>query len=421
MSSDSEEDAFSGASESESESDHEESSLSSHSDAEGVEPEDDILVDSPVHNNSSSVPGSVKKRKANALASAQKIKPGSTSKSKKEFSKVTVTSTIKKNRMVIDSDDDDDDDFEEDIKKKSKKEKDISPKTSPQTSPKASKKSVSAPTFAPVPVPAPKKTVVASSNNKPLISPPKQMGSSSSTITTNAAVVVDITRGPPVQTESKARELILKYIKQQNRPYSAVQIYDNLHHRIVKGTVERVLENAAQKAESGIRVKEYGKSKIYFPDQSKMEVATPNMLANLDREIDDLQAQVKQAHQQEYEHKQELNKIRSEPNDDEIDALLAEKEATVKALQERLSAFSNSPVDENALENTIIRYNFYRSKWIERKRGVMDVVDNIADGMDKKVNKVCEEIGIETDVEYKMVLPPKIDTIKRAPLGTANR
>ena len=113
---------------------------------------------------------------------------------------------------------------------------------------------------------------------------------------------------------------------------------------------------------------------------------------------------------------EEMDAIRAE-----IDALLAEKEATVKALQERLSAFSNSPVDENALENTIIRYNFYRSKWIERKRGVMDVVDNIADGMDKKVNKVCEEIGIETDEEYKMVLPPKIDTIKRAPLGTANR
>lgn len=441
MSSESEEDAFSAASDGASDmsaSDHDFVEEEESDGVVGVEPVDDVLLDSPAH---SPKPGSSgKKRKVNTLGSAQKIKAAK--------SKVTTSATIKKNRMVIDSDDDDDD-FEEDVKKKNKKESslstEMSPKTSPKTSPKAAKSEAKASESEPkkatsttsshssslMEAPASKKLTVGASSSKKssntsAFSPPKQIGTSSSTISAHpapppVAVVVDITRGPPVQTESKARELILKYIKQQNRPYSAVQIYDNLHHRIVKGTVERVLEKAAEKAESGIRVKEYGKSKIYYPDQSKMEMATPNMLAALDRDISDLQSQVKQAHQEENEHKRELNKIRSEPNDDEIDALLADKEAKVKALQERLSAFSSSPVDENALENTIIKYNFYRSKWVERKRGVMDVVDSIAEGMDKKVGKVCEDIGIETDEDYKMVLPPKIDNSKRTPLGNANR
>ena len=49
---------------------------------------------------------------------------------------------------------------------------------------------------------------------------------------------VDITHGPPVASESAAKKLIFKYMKQQNRPYSVIQVFENLHQRITKSVVQ---------------------------------------------------------------------------------------------------------------------------------------------------------------------------------------
>jgi hypothetical protein len=55
-------------------------------------------------------------------------------------------------------------------------------------------------------------------------------------------------------------------MKQQNRPYSSIQVCDNLHNRVQKAAVERILP-ALSEPGFGLRMKEYGKSKIFFLDQ----------------------------------------------------------------------------------------------------------------------------------------------------------
>ncbi len=95
----------------------------------------------------------------------------------------------------------------------------------------------------------------------------------------------DITRGPDITTESAARSLVSRYFLQQNRPYSALQVYENLHRRIAKGMVERVL-NTLTESSTGpgmcrLQCKEYGKAKIYFPDQSIFPVLSPPELIAL--------------------------------------------------------------------------------------------------------------------------------------------
>ena len=77
---------------------------------------------------------------------------------------------------------------------------------------------------------------------------------------------VDITRGAAVTTESAAKKLVLQYMKQQNRPYSVIQVHENLHNRIPKITVQRVLDSLSSES-GGLKMKEYGKAKIYYLDQ----------------------------------------------------------------------------------------------------------------------------------------------------------
>ena len=74
----------------------------------------------------------------------------------------------------------------------------------------------------------------------------------------------------PVTTDNAAKKLLTQYLKQQNRPYSSIQVYDNLHHRISKSTVDRLLDFMSSN-DLGVKCKEYGKAKIYFVDQSIMK------------------------------------------------------------------------------------------------------------------------------------------------------
>ena len=79
----------------------------------------------------------------------------------------------------------------------------------------------------------------------------------------------DITNGPDITTDAAAKALIIKYLFKQNRPYSSIQIYDNLHKRIQKSCLERCFAVLCDSSlPHRLVCKEYGKSKIYFPDQS---------------------------------------------------------------------------------------------------------------------------------------------------------
>lgn len=50
----------------------------------------------------------------------------------------------------------------------------------------------------------------------------------------------------------------------------------------------------------------------------------------------------------------------------------------------------------------------YRTGWRERKNKVRDLLDMMADGMEKPVKFVTELVGIETDEECGVQLPPAL-------------
>ena len=114
-----------------------------------------------------------------------------------------------------------------------------------------------------------KREIIPITSSSPSSSSSSSSSSAAAVSSIVGGTVGDITRGPNVTTESAAKKLILQYLKLQNRPYSAIQVFDNLHKRIAKPTVERCLTTLSE-TDGGLRCKEYGKAKIYFFDQLKM-------------------------------------------------------------------------------------------------------------------------------------------------------
>lgn len=64
--------------------------------------------------------------------------------------------------------------------------------------------------------------------------------------------------------ETDAAPVLLQYMEEQNRPYSAINVHDNLHGAIRKAQVVRVLDQMA--ADGSLRSKQWGKFKVYWPD-----------------------------------------------------------------------------------------------------------------------------------------------------------
>lgn len=150
---------------------------------------------------------------------------------------------------------------------------------------------------------------------------PSSAPSMPSTLPTQIGTIggIDITQGPPITTDSAAKKLLLQYFRQQNRPYSALQVFDNLHKRIPKATLERVLGVLSGPGE-GLLSKEYGKARIYYPDQST--IASDHTAAQLEQmaeDNEDLRKTVAEGLAKEKEMRAKLAALLAEPEDEALD------------------------------------------------------------------------------------------------------
>eukprot|EP00913_Durusdinium_trenchii_P034246 g32050.t1 len=59
---------------------------------------------------------------------------------------------------------------------------------------------------------------------------------------------------------------VLEYMRQQNRPYNAQNVFDNLHGAVPKGSVQTIMESLV--TEGKLLIKEYGKIKVFLVSQS---------------------------------------------------------------------------------------------------------------------------------------------------------
>ncbi|CEM18474.1 unnamed protein product [Vitrella brassicaformis CCMP3155] len=66
-------------------------------------------------------------------------------------------------------------------------------------------------------------------------------------------------------TGDAANKAVLEYMQTQNRPYSAINVFDNLHGRVAKGKCPGILESLATSGD--LIMKEYGKAKVFLAKQ----------------------------------------------------------------------------------------------------------------------------------------------------------
>jgi hypothetical protein len=170
-----------------------------------------------------------------------------------------------------------------------------------------------------------------------------------------------------------------------------------------------------------LRVKDYGKAKIYFSDQSILPAPDPNSLRILHDELNNLTETFREKQEFEAQLKADGMRLHSEPSDSLIDRfpfffvrvlltplLLSSSEIEILATEvaektsrlNRLLELSSTSSSSTGLASDLSRerivavetFNFYRNAWKTRKEKAVDIVDMMCEGglgKNRKDTMVC--------------------------------
>uniref|UniRef100_E1BEL5 Homologous-pairing protein 2 homolog n=1 Tax=Bos taurus TaxID=9913 RepID=E1BEL5_BOVIN len=206
---------------------------------------------------------------------------------------------------------------------------------------------------------------------------------------------------------SVASGILLKYLQEQNRPYSAQDVFGNLQreHGLGKTAVVKALEQLAQQGK--IKEKMYGKQKIYFADQDQFDVVSDADLQGLDAKILALTAKV-QSLQQSCRHMEaELKELTSALTTPEMQKEIEELKKECAGYRERLKNIkaATNHVTPEEKEQVYKERQKYHKEWRQRKRMATELSDAILEGYPKSKKQFFEEVGIETDEDHNVKLP----------------
>jgi len=198
---------------------------------------------------------------------------------------------------------------------------------------------------------------------------------------------------------------ILEYLEQQNRPYSAVDIYNNLHKEFGKTAVEKSLETLSE--DGKIDKKTYGKQKVFAPCQSKYGDYNENELKGLDCNIKELQEELTLLSSQVKKKDNELNGLSSQIKTEDAVAAIENLIKENEVLKDRIQKLKTGTVLITKEERKKIFENKEKnvSHWRKRKRLTTDIVDSILEGYPKSKKDLLEEVGMETDEDVGVSFP----------------
>ncbi|RDL31772.1 uncharacterized protein BP5553_09174 [Venustampulla echinocandica] len=209
----------------------------------------------------------------------------------------------------------------------------------------------------------------------------------------------------------EAEKLILQYLKEQNRPYSATEVSANLHGKVTKTLADRLLKELEQagkimgKATNGDKK---GSQWVFWYLQDKADQASPTELLSMDETISTLRTTTVPALKSRFKAlTTNLSTILSAPTTSELTILIANLQTSNAEKRSRISELKagqdgngknggKGAVTKEEAERVQKEYAYWKSKMGVRKRCFRELEGMLMEGMSR--DEIWERVGIE-DVE----------------------
>jgi len=201
------------------------------------------------------------------------------------------------------------------------------------------------------------------------------------------------------------KEVVLKYLRDQNRPYSVNDILLNLHKELGKTAIQKALDSLTQ--ETKVIEKINGKQKAYAVSQQDLPTASEEELKTLDLEINKINEELKTSSEILRNKENLLKKFGSSLSTAQAKNKTEELKVEMKELQKKLDKFSDKGNLITKEEKLSIdrKHETGVKEWKKRKRMCLDVTDAILENYPKSKKHLYEEIGFETDESAGVKMP----------------
>ena len=196
------------------------------------------------------------------------------------------------------------------------------------------------------------------------------------------------------------KQYVYDYMKSQNRPYSAINIFDNLHGAIKKSQLQKILDALVD--EGSLIMKEYN-SKIYLFNQDKLEIKVSDAdIEEIQKEIDAKREENKQLKEEIASKNNELKILTLTLTDEELKAKIKEMKKELAKMKIKVDDIKGNKIDPIPPEKmNEAKENFEKELKVfkKTKKICTEIINDISDGLELKLKDTYEKIGIEDDEE----------------------
>jgi 26S proteasome regulatory subunit (ATPase 3-interacting protein) len=166
-----------------------------------------------------------------------------------------------------------------------------------------------------------------------------------------------------------------------------------------------------------VNSKAYGKQVVFYPDQSKFDVADEEELNRLRASFESLKDQLDAKKREVGAAAAEKARLASQMTDAQLSDALESLAARVASQESSLMAIkgqNKEAVDPQAYSKLMASQEKYVKVWKKRKRLAMDFVADICEGMGEKPQTLVETMGLETDAEVGVDIKDFLRAKKRS-------
>ena len=144
-------------------------------------------------------------------------------------------------------------------------------------------------------------------------------------------------------TGDRAAERIFEYMKDTNRPYSTMNVFDNLRGQVAKKQVEILMEELV--TQQRLIKKTYGKFTIYLVNQNVFGTTSPEEISQLTQEVASLTEQKNGMQEKHRQLQYDIGQLSQRAQNVQNLQVVKRKHAEVSAMYQNqsaaLAAFNN--------------------------------------------------------------------------------
>ena len=203
------------------------------------------------------------------------------------------------------------------------------------------------------------------------------------------------------------KAIVLKYLTNQNRPYSVNDLVANLRGEIPKTMMQKTLDALVQ--DDKVKEKVNGKQKAYVVNQDEFPIASEAELEKYDKEATQIQNELNELNAEIKVKEDKIKYCNSQLTTAEAKEKMKEVQNEIDQLEVKLLEVEmgnqTKMVDQDTMKAAKKSQNDNVKEWRKRKRMFSNLADAILESCPKPKKQVFEEMGVETDQDAGAIMP----------------